>query len=303
MKRLIMLVCLTVAGSAVARVWTSEDGRRVDAELKSYTSASGTVVLVKKGGREFTLNAGSLSAKDNEYLHEVDRLRIQARQDAKEKEKAAAEAAADLAGTTVSFTTDGTYDLSYHCYYPKNYAGGKLPVLILFSPGGRGKGVMKSFLPVGDKHNWLIVGCDKFGNNMDDDLLEKWFEEMLPHIEKSVPLNSDLMYLGGMSGGALRAYQYSAMFDRPWKGIIACGGWLGGSEGSGLKYRKKMAVAMVNGDADDAANGWVEGDTDVLEGRRCNVKLFQFSGGHTVGPSEVLDEAVEWVIEHTTHDT
>ena len=66
-----------------------------------------------------------------------------------------------------------------------------------------------------------------------------------------------------------------------------------------LKYARRMAVAWVNGANDKAANGWVEADSAVLKKRGCKTKLFQFPGGHVVGPPEVLTEAMQWVAENS----
>lgn len=277
------------------RIWTSIDGRKTQADLKSYDATSGMVILVRKGGREFRLDSKLLSEADNAYLAEWEEQRLEkARQ---EEGKVAAENA--KAGTVVRYTTDGENRVSYHCYYPKNYTyQTRLPMLILFDPGGNGQGIMKAFKPVGDAHGLLVVGCDRLRNGMKTEEGNNLFAEMLPHMEKLIPHDSEQMYMGGMSGGAMRAYNYSAHFDRPWKGIVACGGWLGGAEYEGTKYRKRMVVAMVNGESDNNANAWVDHDTDELNGRSCKIKLFQFDGGHVLAPPDVLIEAVEWMIDN-----
>lgn len=95
----------------------------------------------------------------------------------------------------------------------------------------------------------------------------------------------------------MRSFDYSAKFKRPWKGIISCGGWLGGPDNSDQDYTDKMAVAMVNGDSDKAANSWVDKDTDVLKDHKCKVKEFEFPGGHAVAPTEILLEAMKWIVE------
>jgi hypothetical protein len=99
-----------------------------------------------------------------------------------------------------------------------------------------------------------------------------------------------------MSGGAVRALHYTALFDRPWKGVISCGGWLG--KEFDLEYRKGMAVAWVNGDKDNNANGWVAQDSEVLKRRKCKTKLFPFPGGHVIGPPDILTEAMRWAQEN-----
>jgi len=297
-QSVILLVILALSCPALGRTWASKDGKSTEADLKSYDVASGRIVLIRNG-REFRLHRNQLSSEDIAYLDNQEEQRLQEQKEvaAKEAEIVALENA--KAGTVVKYTTDGEHALSYHCYYPQNHAyQTNLPLLILFAPTGRGRNIMNYFKPVGDAHDWIIVGCDGFKNGLDDDIGRKWFEEVLPHIEQNITHDSGELYMGGMSGGASRAYHYSAYFDRPWKGIVACGGWLGGSEYEGLEYRRKMAVAMINGNNDNGANGWVERDKSELGGRGCKVKLFQFDGGHVLPPSDVLIEAVEWIIDN-----
>lgn len=61
--------------------------------------------------------------------------------------------------------------------------------------------------------------------------------------------------MGGISGGASRAFTYSERRDsRPsarGKGIVSMGGWLGGKDRSMCPTR--MAVAIINGDKDGGA--------------------------------------------------
>lgn len=299
MKGYLISLSLLLAMCAQARMWTAADGRKVDAELKSCDLILETVVLINQRGREFTLKLNQLSAADQEYLQaaEAERLQKEAALQAQiEEQRAAAE---KLAGTSVLYTSDGEYGIGFHCRYPSSYTGDDHPVLILFHPNGSGGGIINNFIPAAEEHGWLLVGCNRFKNGLDDDECERWFQELLPYMEKTLPINPDRMYLGGFSGGAMRAYHYSAKFDRPWKGIIACGGWLGGAEYENLKYPRKMAVAMVNGNADSGANAWADRDRSSLSGRSCKVDKFEFEGGHTMGPPEVISEAVAWVVKNT----
>ena len=278
-----------LAHPAVGRTWTSKDGRTLEAELIDYDAVAGTLRIERADGQEFTLKMEQLSADDAAYIESL--------QEQKKAALAAATAAArEKAGQTATHTSTGNHKVPFHVYYPESYDGSrKLPMLILFSPGGRGKGIMNKFVAAADAIGWILVGCDRFKNGMEAELGDAMFTELLPDIEQTVTHDPERLYMGGMSGGALRAYNYSAKFDRPWKGIVACGGWLGGADAADKKYAKNMAVAIVNGDNDNNANSWIEKDTAVLEGRRCKVRVFEFPGGHVVGPPETLQDAMKWI--------
>jgi hypothetical protein len=285
MRLVFMLwIGLSVLLHAQERTWTSEDGKKIVGELLRET---GDAVVLKVNNREFTVPLSRLGEEDREWLagHRKQLLERQ-------KEFAS------LGGTTKTFAKNDSQQVTFHVYYPTSYKPeNPPPMLILFSASGQGKGLLGQFTESCEKLGWIGVGCDTFRNGVDDVVLDPLFEELLPIIEKTVVHNPERLYMGGISGGAMRALGYSAKFERPWKGIISCGGWLG--KQYDLKYAKRMAVAWVNGDNDKAANSWVEGDSAVLKKRSCKTKLFQFPGGHVVGPPAVLTEAMQWVDENS----
>lgn len=275
---------------AEERTWTSSDGRKLTAELVSY-DLEGETVTIKNNRGEFTLTFDKISDEDQAFV------RTFAEKEAAEREAAEKEAAERAGKTSKEVTPAGN---SFHVYYPKSYSPAKKSaLLILFSPGGGGAGIMNNFRQGADALGWVLVGCDQLKNGMPNNEGIEIFKDLLAVIEERVDHDPNLLYMGGMSGGGLRAFQNSASFDRPWKGIISCGGWLGGAENYGLDYPKKMAVAMVNGADDKNANFYVEPDTNVLEKRRCKVELISFPGGHVVGPPDVIEKAMRWVEENT----
>ena len=111
------------------------------------------------------------------------------------------------------------------------------------------------------------------------------------------------LFLGGLSGGAWRSYDFSGTYDRPWAGIYATGGWLGvglKAEYAPKQVRSDMRIAMVNGDRDRAAAQYTKRDTQFLsETANCEVAMFAFEGGHQVPPSDSQVEAFEWLLEKT----
>jgi predicted esterase len=121
------------------------------------------------------------------------------------------------------------------------------------------------------------------------------FQELLPQIEAKVAHDPNRIFMGGVSGAALRAYMYSAKISRPWAGIFANGGWLGGSENYDLPY-PKMRVAMLNGDKDNGANHYLNPDTAVLQKAGCAVSVHAFEGGHQLAPPSVQTKAMRWLL-------
>lgn len=285
MRNLLLIwMILTLHLHAQDRTWTSDDGKQLVGEL---VRDAGDSVVLKIKDREFTIPLSRISEPDRDWLEGH-------RKEIEEKKKEFA----TLAGNTKTYPRNGSQEVTFHVYYPTTYTPDKpAPMIILFSPSGGGKAILQRFTESCESLGWVGVGCDTFRNGVDDSIQNPLFEALLPVIEKTIAHNPERLYMGGMSGGAMRALQYTAIFDRPWKGIISCGGWLG--KKYDLDYRKGMAVAWVNGDNDKNANGWIGNDTDVLKKRSCKTKAFHFPGGHEIGPPATLTEAMEWVQGNT----
>jgi predicted peptidase len=276
---LLAWIALGICAQAQERTWTSNDGKQLVGE---FLQDKGDAVVLKIKGKKYTIQLTRLSEEDGEWIA----VRREAEEQRKKEDSA-------LAGTMKSFAKNESQKVTFHVYYPTSYStDSPRPMLILFSASGRGRAILDRFKESCESVGWIGIGCDTFRNGVDESIMDPLFEGLLPVIEKTVPHDPQRLYLGGISGGASRAFGLSAKFDRPWKGIISCGGWLG--KRYDLKYAKGMAVAWVNGDKDKAANSWVARDTDFLRKFSCKTKLFEFSGGHVIGPPEVLTEAMRW---------
>jgi poly(3-hydroxybutyrate) depolymerase len=206
-------------------------------------------------------------------------------------------------GKVLKRTAAGPHEVTYHVYVPTSFSAAKPPpIVIVFSPGGSGSGLMGQVKASAEKAGWLVVGCDKLKNSMEKDGIKMkeqnaMEDEVLNDILLSVPCQTNRLYLGGMSGGAERAYDISSRRKETFAGILAFGGWLGGRENQNKKYCKGMAVAMVNGDNDKNANAWLAGDSAALRRRNGRTKIFHFPGGHVVAPPDTIDKALAWFEE------
>ena len=200
--------------------------------------------------------------------------------------------------------TTGKYQTDYYVYIPSTFKADKsAPIMILFSSSGTGYRMMLRHFEAAEKTGFVLVTADYFSNkNLDfenrynpTNISAKHFREMLSQIE-TISHDPTQLFLGGDSGGALRAYLYSALFDHPWAGIYANGGWL--KRDYSMKCRTHMRIAMVNGHKDSSAIHFTKKDSDYLvDKRQCNVALFSFEGGHQLAPTDAQIEAFNWLLK------
>lgn len=198
---------------------------------------------------------------------------------------------------TTAYTTSGKHKLGYHVYIPTDiHTIGQAPLVIAFSPGGNGKGIISKMEDAAEKMGWILVGCDSLRNRMKDQQLAEEFEdELIDEILQSVVHDKRRIYLAGFSGGAMRAYSITARRKEEYAGVIAYGGWLGGYSYQDEPYREGMSIAIINGIKDKGANNWTEIDAATLKRRNCSVKRFEHGGGHKVAPPETTIEAMKWL--------
>ncbi len=286
---LITTLCATaVMGNTDERVWTFKSGEKLRAAQLSYDDATGEVVMLIKDSEERTVKFDDLSPIDQAWLVEWSQI---------EQEMDVLIAA--LGGRFEHYVAEGEYTTDFYVYYPKVCeTNTSRPMLILFNASGNAARYLKLFVEAAEIHGIVTVACSEFYNTKNDegdpDMLKR-FQELLPVIEATVPHDPRRMFMGGNSGGAMRAYNYTAQIDRPWAGVYANAGWLGGYDYYDWPYPSGMRIAMVNGN-NDHANRWLERDGKLLSSKGNTVVVFSFDGGHQPAPPKSRSKALEWLI-------
>lgn len=291
--RLIFFTCL--CGHAYAndqlRNWKFASGETLNAEIVSFDEVRNLVTL--------RLSDETMQEVDESEFSTLDRAWILQWVEKAEEAKMKLE---EVGGRVMEYRAQGKYTTDYAVYYPPvnpDVEAGSMLILILMHPGGNGKTRIYAYIEAAAATGMTLVSLDTFRNTGDSpkreaDLLER-FNELLPHIEATVPHNPKRIFMGGTSGGAWRSYHYSAQVDRPWAGILAGGGWLGGRKYYDLPY-PAMRVALVNGDKDFGANGQIDPDSERLQEAGCLVSVHAFEGGHQLPPPSVQKKAMAWLL-------
>jgi hypothetical protein len=271
------------------RAWTLTSGEKQQGEILAYDEPKKQVTLRLSDQTERQISEQDLSTLDRAWVLQW-----------VEQDEEARAMLTKIGGTVTEHVGTGKFTTHYAVYHPPVAAAGesKLPVLILFHPGGNGRRNIYKYIEAAAKVGVTLVSLEYFRNTDNDPAKEEemleCFTALLPQIEATVPHNEKRMFMGGVSGGAWRAYHYSAQVARPWAGIFAGGGWLGGRIYYDLPY-PPMRVAMVNGDKDTAANRYVDPDSDRLQQAGCVVSVHAFEGAHQLAPPSVQEKALRWL--------
>ncbi|MEY3897789.1 MAG: hypothetical protein RLZZ214_3310 [Verrucomicrobiota bacterium] len=271
------------------RDWTLASGKKQQAEILAYDEPKKLVTLRLPDQTELKMDEQEFSTIDRAWILQW-----------VEQDEEARALLAKIGGTVTEHAGTGKFATAYAVYHPPAAAAGKkLPMLIVFHPGGNGRRSIYKYIQAAASVGITVVSLDYFRNTANDPAKEaemlECFTALLPQIEATVPHDENRMFMGGVSGGAWRSYHYSAQVARPWAGILAAGGWLGGRQYHHLPY-PAMRVAMVNGDKDAAANQYVDPDTACLQKTGSIVSVHAFEGGHQMPPPSVQEKALRWLL-------
>ncbi len=285
---IIALCAVSVWANTDERSWTFKSGQTLRAAQQSYDSKTGEIVLLVDDKEERLIKFEDLSPIDQAWLVEWDQI---------EQEMDVLIDA--LGGRFEHYVAEGEFATDFYVYYPTICRTNKnRPLLILFNAGGRAARYLKQFVEAAELHGIVTVACAEFYNTKNDEgdpeMLQR-FQELLPIIEATLPHDPKRVFMGGNSGGAMRAYNYTAQIDRPWAGVYANAGWMGGYDYYDWPYPSGMRIAIVNGN-NDHANRWLERDGKLLSSKGNKVVVFSFDGGHQSAPPKSRSKALEWLI-------
>lgn len=188
---------------------------------------------------------------------------------------------------------------AYHYLLPGSDRLEDSPVLFLFAPAGEARRLVERLKPGFEEGSWILVAMEEAKPDPEsehlDQELRKQFEAVLEDFQQRVPHNQDRIYLAGVAGEGTEAFGITATVDYPFAGVMAMNSSLGGwaAVGGGL-YRPYMAVAMVNPEGVQETQVWIDRDKQRLQGRRAEVRVFEFPGQTSIPPLETLREVRKW---------
>ena len=292
---LLVIVFLGIARALLysnsdVRDWSLNDGRVLRAELIDYDPQAGAVFLKIENNEDITLPFDGFSPIDQAWLVEWDEFTLLLEEKLEQ-----------LGGTLEHKVTSGSYPTDLYIYRPSSITSGSLaPVMILFHPGGKAARYCLRHAEAAEASGMVLIACSHFRNTNDDFELESTmlerFREIFPQILQQQNVDPEQIFMGGTSGGAWRAYHYSAWVKHPWAGVYANVGWMGGGKYHKLPYPSNMRVIMINGSEDKGANRTVQVVTDILEAKNNKVGLIVFEGGHQVPPVESQLKGFNWLL-------
>ncbi|HMP75038.1 MAG TPA: hypothetical protein PKE12_01960 [Kiritimatiellia bacterium] len=189
------------------------------------------------------------------------------------------------------FSTNGA---SYYVYLPTTYEGAdERPALIFMNAAQQGLGPILTWYPTAEEMGWIVVCPHDIGNSgpSNASLLTR---EIDRHFRTTFRHDIRRRYVGGVSGGACRAYRLARGFQGEYAGLVDVVGWMC-DYNEYLDYPGRLAVVHLNGSPN--AQWRVERDDRYLRATGVRTTTFLYDKGHHYPPPEIFDQALAWLNE------
>ncbi|MEW6713284.1 MAG: hypothetical protein AB1403_25915, partial [Candidatus Riflebacteria bacterium] len=187
----------------------------------------------------------------------------------------------------------------YLIYAPEGLSTGKTyPLLVTFSPGANGQGLIKEWQDLADKHQCILFASKIVRNGMNPPpYLQRLVKIIKEKIAAQYPIKTNCIIAAGTSGGGMTAHLFSFLQPETVAGVITSVGYI---HENSLKqteqYPRNKACVFLTSPTDFNYKLMKE-DVRFLKKHDWNTLWLEFEGGHRTGPLELRDEALGWILQ------
>ena len=187
---------------------------------------------------------------------------------------------------------------TYALYVPAHYDNKKSwPVILIFDPAARGRTGVNTFLEAARKYGFLLACSNNSRNGPIGDNFTA-AASMLQDVEERFNVDVKRIYTAGFSGGSRFAMSLAAK-EKTIAGVIGCGAGLPNDRNL---FPTKNSDFLYYGLAGTHDMNYLEMHElpDYLNKQTRVISYFRtFSGGHQWPGSDLIIDAVEWIVMQT----
>jgi hypothetical protein len=184
---------------------------------------------------------------------------------------------------------------SYALYRPSQYDNKKSwPVILIFDPSARGRTGVNTFIEAGRKYGFILACSNNSRNGpMADNFTAA--ASMLQDVEERFNVDQKRIYAAGFSGGSRFALAFTVKEKRI-SGVIGCGAGLPNDRNYLPSVNSSFLYYGLAGTLDMNYLEMHELPGVFSNQTRVTAYLRTFPGGHQWPGSDLIIEAVEWLV-------
>lgn len=186
----------------------------------------------------------------------------------------------------------------YFLYAPEGLSSERLyPLIVAFSPGGDGKGLIKTWQKHADDHKCVLFASKIIKNGMDIPLYLKRIKKLInERIAPKYPIKTDCIITVGTSGGGMAAHLFSFFHPDVVSGVITSVGYIHENSLKQTESYPQGKICAFLTSPTDFNYKLMKEDVKFLKAHNWNTLWLEFEGGHRTAPETIRDEALAWML-------
>jgi pimeloyl-ACP methyl ester carboxylesterase len=186
---------------------------------------------------------------------------------------------------------------TYQLFVPHNYRHARSSPLILFLSASASPEELSSWAAVCRKYDVLYASPHEAGDTCPAAKRLRMALDVLDDIRRRLNVDTDRVYIGGLSEGGRTACEVAYAFPEFIGGLVAVGGAspLRGEPWMRDRVAERLSVALVTGQLDFAKAEMETYRFPILRDLEVRSKLWMPNVGHTMPPPRVVEEVYLWL--------
>jgi predicted esterase len=183
---------------------------------------------------------------------------------------------------------------TYLAYLPAGWTPEKPhPLVFALSPTGNPRSRIAAWSSVADRHRWLIAASKEFRNGLQFEPSLRQIEAELDAVERDYAVDLQRVIFTGISGGGMGAHAFAKFHPDRLRALVINTGMMAVQFQADPYPDGMLAVFLAS--PTDFRYAEMKRDRGFLERHQWRVKWIEFTGGHTLAPAPVYEQAAAWL--------
>lgn len=174
----------------------------------------------------------------------------------------------------------------------------KYPLVLALSPSADAESMLEAWKDVSEQYKWIILASRQHKNGMEFKQIGSILVNTLRIVILRYPVDSKKIIATGFSGGGMASHYLAMVYPNLVSAVIINTAMISEDYSAGKNYSyPKSKIAVFLASPTDFRYQQMKNDRNFLEDINWETKWIEFSGGHTIAPVAIYQEAAGWLNE------